>query len=186
MPIALEKTETSTALQWTTFRTALGWMAIAGRGNVLHRLTFGHEDAAGAVASIGLAPWNDHEWQTELADRLTAFADGQIDDFLDVEVAVDSYTPFTRRVVDAVRNIPQGQTLTYGEVAALAGNDRAARAVGRVMSSNRIPLIIPCHRVVGASGKLVGFSAIGGVSTKKKLLEIERRASKMSLTLQNA
>jgi methylated-DNA-[protein]-cysteine S-methyltransferase len=82
-------------------------------------------------------------------------------------------TPFKRHVYEFSRQIPPGQTRTYGELALAAGAEGAARAVGQAMATNPLPLLIPCHRVVAAGGRLCGFSAYGGLVTKKKLLEIE-------------
>ena len=76
-----------------------------------------------------------------------------------------------------LRNVPYGQTLSYAELAAKAGSPKAARAVGSVMAQNRVPLIIPCHRVVGSGGHLGGFSAPRGIAFKKQLLELEANLS---------
>ena len=79
---------------------------------------------------------------------------------------------FTRRVLEEVSRIPYGETATYGEVARRVGSPRAARAVGGAVGANPIPIIIPCHRVIAAGGKLGGFG--GGVALKKKLLIHEK------------
>ena len=100
----------------------------------------------------------------ELRGRLTDYAAGAADDFRDIEVATEGLTPFGRRVVQALRRIGYGGRISYGELAAKAGAPGAARAVGSVMSHNRVPLIIPCHRVIAAGGKLGGFSAPQGLS----------------------
>lgn len=89
-------------------------------------------------------------------------------------IADGHLTEFQSDVVATCRAIPLGQTRTYGEVARLAGRPGAARAVGRVMATNRVPLIVPCHRVVASSGKLGGFSAPQGVVLKRRLLDLER------------
>ena len=80
---------------------------------------------------------------------------------------------FHRKVLEQCAQIPAGQTLTYSELAARAGNRRAARAVGSAMARNRWPLVIPCHRVVGAGGRLTGYSGTGGIETKRRLLGLE-------------
>lgn len=80
-------------------------------------------------------------------------------------------TPFRAKVYEVTRNIPYGETLSYGEVAAKAGSPKAARAVGAAMAANPLPLIIPCHRVVGADCKLTGFG--GGLNIKEMLLKLE-------------
>lgn len=92
------------------------------------------------------------------------------------DVALDrtGWPPFAGQVYDHCLTIPFGTTITYKELATQAGNERASRAVGAAMSRNRILLVIPCHRVVSTSGKLQGYSAKGGISTKQLLLELER------------
>jgi methylated-DNA-[protein]-cysteine S-methyltransferase len=81
---------------------------------------------------------------------------------------------FDRQVYAVARTIAPGETLTYGEIAARIGEPDAAREVGQALGRNRIPIIVPCHRVVAAGGRTGGFSANGGVDTKLRLLEIER------------
>ncbi|MCD8146717.1 MAG: methylated-DNA--[protein]-cysteine S-methyltransferase [Clostridiales bacterium] len=83
-------------------------------------------------------------------------------------------TPFQRQVWVQLRQIPYGETRTYGEIAAALGNPRASRAVGAACGRNNILLLIPCHRVVGKDGALTGFSAAGGVAAKEFLLRLER------------
>jgi len=81
------------------------------------------------------------------------------------------YTPFQKRVLELVRSIPFGEVRTYGQVALQAGSPGGARAVGGVMRANRTPLVIPCHRVLAAGGKLGGYS--GGLDMKRFLLKLE-------------
>lgn len=78
---------------------------------------------------------------------------------------------FNRRVLERLARVEYGTTTTYGELAASSGNPRAARAVGLVMNRNPIPIVLPCHRVVGANGKLVGYA--GGLDRKERLLRLE-------------
>ncbi len=158
------------------FPSALGWIAIAGTGGTLRQLSFGHpsEEAAWAGLDPLLAATAEHEdWNPALARRLQAYAAGAADDFRDVEIDVQAHTPFQRRVLRACRRIALGSTRSYGELAAEAGAPGAARAVGNCMAHNRVPLVVPCHRVIGAGGKLHGFSASGGISMKRRLLELE-------------
>jgi methylated-DNA-[protein]-cysteine S-methyltransferase len=77
------------------------------------------------------------------------------------------------RVREAVRSIPPGETATYGEIARAIGDPGAARAVGAALGSNPFPIVVPCHRVLAADGALHGFSAPGGIATKRRMLEIE-------------
>ncbi len=81
--------------------------------------------------------------------------------------------PFHHLVLQACAKIDKGETMTYGELARRCGSPHAARAVGQAMAKNRWPLIIPCHRVVGSSGKLTGYSGAGGIATKAQLLSFE-------------
>lgn len=92
-----------------------------------------------------------------------------------VTAAVDltAASDFERRVYDVVRAVPVGETRTYGEVAAAVGEPGGAQAVGRAMAANPVPILVPCHRVVGAGGRPVGFSAAGGVATKRRMLRTE-------------
>lgn len=82
-------------------------------------------------------------------------------------------TPFQKKVLTAVQQIPYGGTASYGEIARKIGSPRASRAVGQANARNPIPIVIPCHRVVGSNGKLTGFG--GGLSVKQSLLDMERR-----------
>jgi methylated-DNA-[protein]-cysteine S-methyltransferase len=81
------------------------------------------------------------------------------------------YTDFGRRVLQATAAIPFGETATYGQVAARAGNARASRAAGRALGANAIPIVVPCHRVVGTGGRLTGYT--GGIQRKEALLRLE-------------
>ena len=158
------------------FATRLGWVALVVRDNVLQRLSFGHRGADSAAAVLG--PDDDclavpRDAVAELTERLTRYAAGEMDDFLDVEVETSHLSPFAARVAQAVRRIPFGKTRSYGELAALVGHPRAARAVGSVMAKNRTPLVVPCHRVLGRGGAIGGFSAIDGVRMKRRILDRE-------------
>jgi len=88
-----------------------------------------------------------------------------------VPIGLSGTPPFHRKVLAAARRIPYGRTVTYGELARLAGNPRAARAVGQAMAHNPVALIVPCHRVVAAGGGLGGFG--GGLALKRRLLALE-------------
>jgi methylated-DNA-[protein]-cysteine S-methyltransferase len=89
----------------------------------------------------------------------------------DVPIDWALYTPFGRRVLQATARIPFGATATYGQVAAQAGNAKASRAAGRALGANAIPIVVPCHRVIGAGGRLTGYT--GGVHRKEALLRLE-------------
>jgi methylated-DNA-[protein]-cysteine S-methyltransferase len=91
--------------------------------------------------------------------------------------------PFHRRVYALARTIPPGATLSYGEVAARIGAPGAARAVGQALGRNPFTIVVPCHRVLAAGGKMGGFSANGGIATKRRLLAIEGAHSTGELRL---
>jgi methylated-DNA-[protein]-cysteine S-methyltransferase len=160
----------------TVFATHIGWVALMMRDKVLQRLSFGHRGADSAAAALGLDDdciLPPQGAGAELAERLTRYAAGEWDEFLDVEVEITHLSWFAARVVQAVRQIPFGQTCSYGELAARVGRPRAARAVGGVMAKNRTPLVVPCHRVLGGGGAIGGFSAVDGVRMKRRLLDLE-------------
>jgi len=106
-------------------------------------------------------------------EHLAAYFAGQRRHF-PLPIAWDGLRPFQRRVLQAVYAIPYGETRTYGAIAAQIGQPRAARAVGRAVATNPMPIVVPCHRVVGAGGKLHGFSGPGGLQTKARLLALEQ------------
>jgi methylated-DNA-[protein]-cysteine S-methyltransferase len=106
-------------------------------------------------------------------ERMVASLRGDADDLADVELDLSSLPPFQQRVFEVVRRIPAGETMSYGEVAAAAGSPGAARAVGQALGRNPFPIVIPCHRVLAAGGKIGGFTATGGVSVKAKMLAAE-------------
>ncbi len=93
----------------------------------------------------------------------------------DLPLAMDSLPPFAARVLKTLAQVPYASTVTYGELAWLAGSPHGARAVGRVMATNPFPIIIPCHRVLGAGGRLTGYSGGEGIATKQWLLHFEAR-----------
>ncbi|WP_371168635.1 methylated-DNA--[protein]-cysteine S-methyltransferase [Aliiroseovarius sp. 2305UL8-7] len=108
----------------------------------------------------------------EAQAQLGAYFEGRLTRF-DLPTRVHG-SDFQRAVCDAMSAIPYGETLTYGDIAKMTGN--SAQAVGNACGGNPIPIIIPCHRVMGAGGKLVGFSGSGGVETKVQLLRLEGAA----------
>jgi methylated-DNA-[protein]-cysteine S-methyltransferase len=106
-------------------------------------------------------------------DNIVALLCGEPSDLSAIALDMEGLAPFHRRVYEVARTIPPGKTLPYGEVAARAGAPGAARAVGQALGHNPFPIIVPCHRVVSAGGKIGGFSAHGGTATKRRMLAIE-------------
>jgi methylated-DNA-[protein]-cysteine S-methyltransferase len=108
----------------------------------------------------------------EIRELLT----GKPVDLTDVPIDIGRVPEFNARVYEIARAIPPGETLTYGEIATRLGDRLLARDVGAAMGANPWPIVVPCHRVTAAGGKLGGFSARGGADTKLKLLTIEGAA----------
>lgn len=162
--------------------TAIGTCGVAWRGEVIAAVALPEVDAAATERRLrrlvpDAEPAERPPTIRSVLDGVAALLDGEAVDLSGVAVDVAHESEFARRVHDVVRSIPPGQTLTYGEVAARVGEPGAAQAVGRAMGSNPVPIIVPCHRVVGAGGRPVGFSAPGGVATKQRILRIEGAAA---------
>lgn len=110
-------------------------------------------------------------------DRVLALLNGEAIDLSDIPVDLDDTPEFHRKVYEIARTIPPGRTMTYGEIAKRLGVPHESREVGQALGRNPIAVIVPCHRVLGADGKMGGFSASGGVATKRRILEIEGAAA---------
>jgi methylated-DNA-[protein]-cysteine S-methyltransferase len=110
----------------------------------------------------------------EAIAEMVALLDGGRPNLRQVALDERHLDPFRRRVYAATREIGPGLTASYGEVAGAIGEPRAAREVGVALAQNPFPIVVPCHRVLSASGALHGFSAPGGIATKRRMLEIER------------
>jgi methylated-DNA-[protein]-cysteine S-methyltransferase len=95
------------------------------------------------------------------------------EDLRDVEVDLTGVPPFQRRILEMLREVPPGATLSYGDLAKRAGSPGASRAVGGAMARNPVPIVVPCHRVVPTGKSLGNYSATGGVATKRALLALE-------------
>lgn len=115
----------------------------------------------------GLAPRGSHP----LVERFQAHLRGERVDYGDVELVLDWCTPLQRALAEALRRIPWGETVSYGELAALAGKPRAPRAAGAFCAANQVALILPCHRVTSSSG--IGGYGGEGVAVKRRLLALE-------------
>jgi methylated-DNA-[protein]-cysteine S-methyltransferase len=170
------------------FETAIGGCAIAWSGAGVLALQLPEADDDRTRARV-LRRWPDaHEEPPPPAvqhavDGVVALLSGAAVDLSAVPLDMERVPAFERRVYEIARTIPPGQTLTYGEVAARLGDPGAAREVGQALGRNPFAVIVPCHRVVAAGGKTGGFSATGGVTTKLRLLEIERARLRSEPTL---
>lgn len=119
------------------------------------------------------------EFVVDAIDALKRYFDGERADFTDIAVDLSDVDPFHGRVLTAAREIGWGDISSYGALARVATGDvAAARGVGQAMGRNPVPVIIPCHRVLAADGRVGGFSAPGGTVTKLRLLELEGSLAK--------
>jgi methylated-DNA-[protein]-cysteine S-methyltransferase len=159
------------------FETALGFGAlIAGdKGIVEVFLPFsGESEDPLAKRILLLYPFavTENRVTMEAAISLQRYFAGE-DVSFNFPIDRSCFTPFQGEVYEMVSRIPYGSVKSYGDIAALIGRPKAARGVGSAMARNPLPIIIPCHRVVGSSGDLTGYSAAGGVYSKKWLLHME-------------
>jgi len=168
-------------MELALFDTALGPCGIAWseRGVAGVQLPERDERATRARLARRFPDASEAEPPTHIAraiEQVTALLRGKHQQLNDIALDMDRVPDFNRRVYAIARNIPAGATLSYGEIASQLGDRAAAREVGEAMGQNPFPLIVPCHRVLAAGGKVGGFSAAGGVTTKLRLLEIEGAA----------
>ena len=158
-----------------TFETELGRCAVrwtdAGISGVLLPTVAGRsgprfEDADAAEIAVP-------DFVRRAIEGMTAVMAGEARDLRDIPLDDRGLDDLRRAVYAATRGIPPGATRSYGEVARAIGRPDAARDVGAALARNPFPIIVPCHRVVAASGALTGFSAPGGLATKRRMLELE-------------
>lgn len=152
---------------FTHVASPVGRLLLAGGDEGLSMLSF----TLGPKARTPEPEWvEDAAPFQRIAEQLDAYFAGQLQEFA-IRLAPIG-TSFQLRVWEALRTIPYGSTISYGELAQRIGNPQAPRAVGLANGANPIAIIVPCHRVIGASGKLTGFG--GGLDIKQKLLDLER------------
>lgn len=157
------------------FPSKIGWIGLLHRGYELLQIRIGfhaRRDVFQEFRDHELGPKRPDETEKLWIEIFQNYGSGEPVSFDEFSICTLGMTPFQLRVVDACREIPFGETLSYGELAARSGSPNAARAVGTVMRKNRFPLVVPCHRVVASNG-LGGFSAPDGTKLKMRLLEIE-------------
>jgi len=167
--------------QYALFDTAIGFAGIAWNDTGLVGCHLPERDPEASRRSF-LRKFPDAA-ESPVPARLTATVEGvralmrgEKPDLLDAPLDIGRVPEFNARVYEIARAIPPGETLTYGEIAVKLGDKLLARDVGAALGQNPWPIVVPCHRVTAAGGKLGGFSARGGVNTKVKLLAIEGAA----------
>jgi methylated-DNA-[protein]-cysteine S-methyltransferase len=158
---------------YDTVASPVGDLLVAATRDGLLRITFDPDPDAvleRISRDVGPAMLRASRAIDPIRRELDEYFDGQRRAF-DLSLDLRATTAFTHRVLDELARVPYGRTATYGELASRAGRPQAARAVGMVMNRNPIPIVLPCHRVVGASGDLVGYA--GGLERKIQLLRLE-------------
>jgi len=158
----------TSAAAFASIESPLGPLTIAVDNHQLREIRFPRS---------GMPAAPDPDWHedvsavAEVVRQLRAYFSGELESF-DLALAPQG-TPFQQRVWAELCSIPYGETISYGDLARRIGNPNASRAVGLANGSNPIPIVIPCHRVIGSNGKLTGYG--GGLPIKEKLLALERR-----------
>jgi len=153
---------------YTAIESPVGPLLLAGDLHGLQSLSFEKSKRAERVQP----DWKeDKALFAEVIRQLHAYFGGKLKDF-DLPLALEG-TEFQLTVWRSLQTIPYGETISYGQLAQRIGNPKAVRAVGLANGCNPIPIIIPCHRVIGSDGSLTGFG--GGLANKKKLLELESK-----------
>jgi methylated-DNA-[protein]-cysteine S-methyltransferase len=169
-------------MTWLLFETPIGSCGFAWSDAGLTWVQLPEEDReatrarllakvgnAGPMATAKTTPG----WVKDAVARVREHLAGKPQDLARVPLDVSRLTPFNAKVLRAAQAVPAGRTTTYGDLAGIVGSPGASRAVGRAMATNPWPVIVPCHRVVAASGGTGGFSAYGGLVTKEKMLQLE-------------
>ncbi len=160
-------------LQYTSMDSPIGELLLLGDEQAVHGLYMQDGRKPTRIAS----DWENNPAPfTDVQEQLDEYFDGRRTEF-DVSLVMDG-NPFERRVWSALREIPYGETVSYGEIARRVERPSAARAVGMANGRNPIAVIVPCHRVIGADGTLTGYG--GGLERKQLLLELERGQSRLT------
>lgn len=160
--------------------TPFGWTGVVWKDGSVRRLFLPEKNrdslerrVAGAMADAPTTDVTPPEAFVSVVERMQRYFAGETIAFDDIAVDLARVDGFARAIYDAARELAFGKTTTYGELAARAGHAGMARETGQALGANPVPLIIPCHRILAAGGKIGGFSAPGGSNAKLKMLELE-------------
>jgi len=179
-PFGLSPSKSRSEQHFMLFATAIGSCAIAWNANGIVNVLLPEANEHDTRARLARRLPDAHEQSTappdvqRAIDNIVALLRGDRIDLCDIALDMADLPPFNQRVYEIARRIPPGQTSSYGDIARQLGDPNAARAVGKALGENPFPIIVPCHRVLAAGHQSGGFSAPGGVSTKLRLLLIER------------
>ncbi len=164
-------------VHFSLFSTPLGNCGIAWCGDVVVATHLPEKTSAATAARLaaraGASEGKPPPGIQRAIESIIALLEGARTDLGYIVCDFSRIEAFAARVYTATRAIPAGETLTYGAIALQLGDKQLAQNVGRALGRNPLPIIVPCHRVIGANGKLTGFSAYGGVETKLRILTIE-------------
>ena len=152
-----------------TFETVLGRCAVSWTADGISGVELPSSRTRDVPSIDERAP----DFAQAAAKAMAAVLAGERPDLRDVPLDERGIDPFRRQVYAATRAIPSGTTATYGEIARAIGRPDGARDVGAALARNPYPIVVPCHRVVAANGALTGFSAPGGIATKRRMLQLE-------------
>ncbi len=155
-------------MYYTYAASPIGQLLLAGSADALQVIGFPHGDKA-RRADIGWERYDEPFKKT--ARQLNEYFAGDRQEF-ELDLAPDG-TTFQVEVLEALRGIPYGETCTYRDIAVAVGRPKAVRAVGNANGRNPLPIVIPCHRVIGSDGSLTGFG--GGIEVKRYLLDLEQQ-----------
>ena len=164
------------SLKYVIFRTRWGYFGLLGgeKGLVRSCLPVADTQKAKKLLLTRISKPNpDARLFADLQEKIKAYFDSSYVDFADTQLFLDGLTEFSGKVLTACRKVKYGQTISYWELAKLAGKPKASRAVGNILARNPLPLIIPCHRIIRSDGKIGGFSAPGRAGLKERMLELE-------------
>jgi methylated-DNA-[protein]-cysteine S-methyltransferase len=178
--------EAATEVWQHFFETPFGWVGLLVDPASVWTLSMGCRDPKSCCDRLaseshtlhvdiqsGGMPKSVERFAIGVEKKVQRYAGGAKVELGGIPVQIHARTPFQARVLRACHDIPRGKTLTYQQLSEIAGSPKACRAVGNIMAKNKIPLLIPCHRVVGSKGSLGGFSAPQGISLKEQLLNLE-------------
>ena len=162
-------------IEYTTFNSPIGKIYIAAVKEGVVKISFSTESPQElekyCQKHLGAGIREGSEYNRDAKEQILKYLEGE-SQYLDFPV-IHMNTPFREKVLEAERNIPYGATRSYGEVAKMVNNPRAARAVGSANAKNPLPLYFPCHRIITSNGRLGGFG--GGLNVKQYLLDLESK-----------
>ncbi|MBI4220168.1 MAG: methylated-DNA--[protein]-cysteine S-methyltransferase [Chloroflexi bacterium] len=170
---------TANPLKYDVFETSLGWVGVIASGKGLRRTTLPESSVESSMSALGsdlAEAAHDPDSLSRFRDDVRRFLAGEPVDLTGWPLDPPARSPFFLKAWDACRSIRTGETRTYAWLADAAGSPRAVRAAGQAMARNPLPLVVPCHRVIGSDGGLHGFGGSLGLPLKQRLLELEKAA----------